>query len=264
MRVRWDGAVPKHDAFGREIGDDTLAGLGGGDRASEPRSAEAPVAHVAAPERDQAVAPEPAVRPRRRRGLGCLVGLVVLVALAAVPIVALVGVIDSATDTFDEITDAIEPPADVEPVVPEPPAQPPRGISGASMIARANFGPALRRMDGLGRAAFIRLSPDRVDAQLVKGARRRDAEVGFEGELSRGPATRGGSGSSTVALSAIDRSAPARLVRASAARFGLRERSIDYLVLSPYPGESHRWTAYFRNGVYVQGDRSGKVLRRIS
>ena len=44
----------------------------------------------------------------------------------------------------------------------------------------------------------------------------------------------------------------------------LREEAAGGVVLMPYPGEGHRWLAYFKNGTYVQGDRHGKVVRKIS
>jgi hypothetical protein len=279
--------VAKYDAFGREIGEDTLAGLGGSDSAPAREAADdgwtdaqlADAAAVApesvepapfvaptepAPAMFQVPAPvAPVVRVRRRRGLGCLVGLIVLAVIAAGPIIAVVGIVDSVEDTFDSTRDAIE---GLPGAVPEinMPAEPPTGIAGRSMVARPNFGRALARFDGMGRVTLIRLSPDRVDAQLVKGRRQRSAQVDFEGELTRGPATPGGAALSTIALSEIDRAAPARLVRASAARYRVRPRGINYLVLMTWPGEGHRWVAYFKNGIYVQGDREGRVVRRIS
>jgi hypothetical protein len=203
--------------------------------------------------------------------MGCFVGLVILLVVVAVPIFAIVSFVGSVDETFDDITDVFEAAPDLEePGAPEgepaAPAKPPSGLRGASMVAPANFGKALRRMEkaGIGRIAFIRLSPDRVDAQLVKGSRQRSAVVDFEGQFTRGPAAPGGSTLSTIAFSAIDRSAPARLVRGSAARYRVRERGVNYLVLSPAGLGSPRWIAYFKNGVYVEGDRHGKVVRKIS
>ena len=288
--------MPKYDAFGREIGEDTLAGLGG--EAGEGATAapadgwtEAQVAEAAssgaAPETPFAPAPpapprpQPQQRPsfelpagsvivRRRRsgGFGCLVTLIVVAAIVAVPIVAVVSFVDDAGDAIDDITGVIESGPDdpnaPEPAAPGTPAKAPSGLAGASMIAPGNFGKGLKRLDGLGRATFIRLSPDRVDAQLVKGSRQRSAQVDFAGEFARSPATARASNLGTIALSAIDRSAPARLVRGSAARYSVREKGINYLVLSLWPGEGHRWVAYFKNGVYVQGNAHGKVMRKIS
>jgi hypothetical protein len=292
--------VPKYDAFGREIGEDTLAGLG----ASEYKPAhEAPadgwtdaqVAEAAAaepePEPEPFVAePEPAgdesashsdvrsshaaaapvfvaptVRVRRRGGAGCLVALIVLAVIAAAPIVAIVSLVGGASDAIDEVTDAFDSlPEDV--VVPEIPETPeaPTGIGGESLVARANFAGALERLGGMGGATLIRLAPERLDAQLVRRARPRSVQVDFQGAVTRGPATGGGAGLTTIALSAIDPGAPARLVRGSAARYKVRTRGINYLVMTPWPGEGHRWIAYFKNGVYVQGDRRGRVVRRIS
>jgi hypothetical protein len=296
-RFRWDAPVPKYDAFGREIGEDTLSGLGGEGAGAAPTpewteaqvaeaaafGSAAPEARAAAP--DAPAAPQPAPRPapsvprfempatgapvvhvRRRSGLGCFVGLVILLVVVAIPILAVVSLVGSAGDAIDDITGVIDSAPD--PAVPEaqePAAKPPSGITGSSMVAQANFGKALRRLDraGLGSPTFIRLSPDRVDAQLSKGSRQRSAQVDFEGDLTRSPASPG-SNLDAIAFSQIDRAAPARLVRGSAARYGVREKGINYLVLMPYPGEGHRWIAYFKNGTYVQGDRHGKVVRKIS
>jgi hypothetical protein len=161
----------------------------------------------------------------------------------------------------------IEPPADLLDRVMAglgAPARPPAGIAGRSMVAPGNFGRALERLGRMGRVATIRLSPDRVEGQLVKGSRQRGAVVDFQGELTRGAAAGGVRGVRTVPLSAIDHRAPARLVRGSAARYSVRPKGIDYLILSPWPGEGHRWVAYLKNGVYVQGDRHGRVVRKIS
>ena len=298
--------MPKYDAFGREIGEDTLAGLGGSSEpAAQPSSEPAgdwTEAQLAAAAADEAVAeaepvpsglppraqadatpprPEPVrfqgfdiptsvppvVRVRRRGGAGCFGLLIVVAVIVAAPILALVG---TAGDAIDEIKDTIDSAPDIEiPQIPEPdapagPATPPHGITGRSMVAKPNFGKALGKLDGMGRVAFIRLSPDRVDSQLVKGSRQRSAQVNFEGELARSPAGPASGTLATVAFAAIDRAAPARLVRGSARRYSVRPNGIDYLVLSPWPGEGHRWVAYFKNGVYVQGDRNGRVVRKIS
>ena len=295
--------MPKYDPFGREIGEDTLAGLGGTESSQEqpvpaeewteaqfaeaasfePVTEPEPAAEPAFAAETPAAAPQPTqmpafeiptappastVRVRRRGGAGCLVMLIVLAVIAAVPILVIVSIVGSAGDAIDEITDVIESAPDVEiPAVPEQPvgpAKPPAGIAGRSMVAPGNFGRALARLRGMGGVAAIRLSPDRVAAQLVKGSRQRGAVVDFEGELTRGAAAGGVPGLGTVPLSAIDRMAPARLVRGSAARYSVRPKGIDYLILSPWPGEGQRWVAYFKNGVYVQGDRNGRVVRRIS
>jgi hypothetical protein len=270
--------VPKYDPFGREIGEDTLAGLGGGEDASPPAAA-------VEPERQQPAgdefashsdvkpspvaatptfeAPAPSVRVRRRGGAGCLVALIVLAVIAAAPIIAIVSVVGSATDAIDEVQDAFDSVPEI-PDVPELPADPPSGVRGESLVAPRNFAEALERIGGIGGATMLRLAPERLDAQLARGRRERSVQVTFQGELTRGPATRGGAVLEAIPLSAIDTGAPARLVRGSAARYRVRPRGINYLVLMPDPAAGHRWIAYFKNGIYVQGDRNGRVVRRIS
>jgi hypothetical protein len=304
--------VPEYDAFGREIGENTLAGLGGGDEyaparkpprdgwsdeqlaeaaavepdaeatAAEPLSdgwsgaaapsgdaaAEAPAAQPAfeAPEHEPTAPafgqPAATVRVRKRTGAGCLAGLIVLVVIAAVPIFAVVGIVGSASDAIDEVTDAFESLPDGPPVIPEV-SPPPAGVQGASLVARANLAPALERLAPMGRAATMRLAPERIDALLVKGSQQRLVQLTNDGALTRGPAAERSGGLPPIALAAIDPAAPARLVRRSAARFDVRPADINYLVLSAAPG-GHRWVAYFKNGVYVEGDRRGRVIRRIS
>ena len=303
--------MPKYDAFGREVGEDTLAGLGGDNNVSTGASAtplgdwtedqvEAAASYGATAAPDAPPTPEPTpepppmptpevgsgfpgesglqvagprvIRVRRRTGLGCLVGLVVLLAIAAAPIIAIVSVVGGAGDAFDEITGAIDSAPDIDSVTRapdalEPPAKPPTGLGGASMVAPANFGKGLKQMEQAvpGKVMSIRLSPDRIDAQLVDGRRQRSAQVNFEGELVRGTTTPNTTNIDGIAYPDIDRSAPARLVRGSAARFNVREKGINYLVLSPDSiSGGQRWIAYFKNGIYVEGDRNGKVVRRIS
>ena len=300
--------MPKYDAFGREVGEDTLAGLGGDNNAAASASATpadgwteaqvkaaasydataAPAAPTATPPPPRPPAPQAmpmpgsgsglpgsgarVVRVRRRSGLGCLVGLVFLLAIAAAPIIAIVSLVDDAGDAFDEITGVIDSAPDIDSVTRDPdalelPAKPPTGLGGASMVSPANFGKGLKQMEQEvpGKVTFIRLSPDRLDAQLVKGSKQRSAQVNFEGELVSGPATANGGNLGGIAYSDINRSAPARLVRGSAAKYDVREKGINYLVLSPDSiSGGQRWIAYFKNGVYVEGDRNGKVVRRIS
>ena len=293
--------MPKYDAFGREVGEDTLAGLGGDNNVSTGASAtplgdwtedqvEAAASYGATAVPDAPPTPEPpqmptpevgsglpvagprVIRVGRRSGLGCLVGLVVLLAIAAAPIIAIVSVVGDAGDAFDEITGVIDSAPDIDTVTRapdalEPPAKPPTGLGGASMVAPANFGKGLKQMEQAvpGKVMSIRLSPDRIDAQLVDGRRQRSAQFNFEGELVRGAETPNTTNTDGIAYPDIDRSAPARLVRGSAARFNVREKGINYLVLSPgsFSG-GQRWIAYFKNGIYVEGDRNGKVVRRIS
>ena len=279
---RWDHRVPKYDAFGREIGEDTLAGLGGSSHAApqpverpEPRAEPLPE-RAAEPAAPTVPAPAPAMAipgPRRRRagGVGCLVGLVILAAVVAGPIIAVVSFIGAADDAIDEVKGALDGTQIQDLGVETVDEPPPVGIAGRSMVRERNFGGALQtlRDEGLGGGAvLIRLSPDRVWAQLAKGGRIRGATIDHRGELDPGTATAGGGGGlKPIPLGEIDAGAPVRLVRASAERFpALRPNRLDYLVGMRDPiGGGQRWLAYYRDDRgYVEGDRRGRIQRRVT
>jgi hypothetical protein len=298
--------VPEYDAFGREIGEDTLSGLGGSDAESkagpEPASQWtseqlAQAAARPAPEPVIAPPPQPAPQPfqaqpqpqpqpqapriqspsfnvpvgslptvrRRRGGVGCLIGLVILAAVIAGPVIAVVSLVDDASDTIDKVTGTIDGLDPAAPDDPGKPVKPPTGIAGRSLIAPRNFDRAVRRIEdaGIGRIALLRLAPERLDVQVAKGSRQRSVQVTFDGDFTRAPATAGGTSMPTLAYSDIEPRAPARLVRASR-RYGVRPKGINYLVLSNLPGIGLRWVAYFKNGVYVAGDRNGRNPQKIS
>lgn len=206
--------------------------------------------------------------PRRRRsGVGCLVGLVVLAGVIAIPVFAVISLVGDATDTIDSVTgtiDSLDPGAPDEDE-PGQPARPPTGIAGTSMVARPHVVRAVRRIEraGIGRIWQFRLAPERLDVVTVKGSRLRTAQINYKGDFTRGPDTPGGAGARPIAFSDIDAAAPARLVRASK-RYGVRPKQINYLVLSNLPGIGVRWVAYFKNGVYVAGDRHGRGPQKIS
>jgi hypothetical protein len=274
--------VPEYDAFGREIGEDTLAGLGGRDATVRPAPVPSPAPAPEAP-RTETPPPEASVfttpdaplrrvRERRGRGLGCLVGLVILAAVVAGPIIAVVSIVGSASDTIDGVTGVLDDIATIDPQdAPETPdvPVPPVGIEGRSMIAPANVGAAFKRLkgDGVKRVSQITLRPDRIDAGTVKGRRQRDVLFTFDGSVQRGDARPANQALGTVALADLDPKAAARLVRNCAKRFRVRERGINYVIAMNdiFAGDGgHRWTAYFKNGIYVEGDERGRVVRRIS
>jgi hypothetical protein len=284
VRFRWDAAVPEYDAFGREIGENTLAGLGG-----DPNAARAPRAEPAPAPADgwtePATRPEPATRTeperpqvtfsvpegapvtvmpgvgrRRGKGLGCLVALLIAGAVVAGPVIGLVAFVDSATDAIDDVTDTIDPDVLELPdgVVP------PTGIAGDSMIAADNLARGLREVRGEGftRATGIDARPDRLTVTVVKGGRMRDIVVSSEGGVERGEPSRANVAFGTFSLAAVDPAAPARLVRGAAKRYRVKAKGINYVLAGPEPG-GHQWRAYFKSGIYVEGDASGRVIRRF-
>jgi hypothetical protein len=284
--------VPEYDAFGREIGENTLSGLGGDTPAApprvEPEPAPAPTAAdgwsettVPRPEPERPPEPPqvtfsipegapvtvvPGVRKRRGGGLGCLVGLVILGAVVAGPIIAVVSIVGSASDAIDGVTDALDPERLNLPdaPVPDPPA-PPTGITGRSMLAKGNVAGALGQ---LGQAGFtkvvdVTIWPDRFDAETVKGGKARDFVIHVEGGVARGDPGPANPARGSFPIAALDPAAPARLVRNSVKRYRVREQGIDYVIAGRGFDGGQVWRAYFKNGVYVEGDAKGRVIRRF-
>jgi hypothetical protein len=267
--------VPEYDAFGREIGENTLAGLGGESAAPrrEPVAHEAPAPRVepppeeTEPERMTFSVPKGApitVIPGRRRtsGLGCLVGVAILGAIVVGPVIGLVGFVGSATDVIEDVTDSLDPDALPLPEELLPPAV---GVTGDSMIARDNLAGALDevRDEEHTRASAIDVRPDRVTFTVVRNGRQRDLEIRRRGNLERSAPSAENRAAGTIGLAAVDPAAPARLVRAAARRYRVRPRAIDYVLAGPEPGGGHHWRAYFKSGVYVEGDAAGRVIRRF-
>jgi hypothetical protein len=280
---RCDGmpAVPEYDAFGREIGENTLAGLGA-DSNPQPETAaaqpsrETPVARATAPEapRMTSSVPEgapatalPGVGKRRGAGLGCVVALVVAAAVIAGPVIGVIAIFGEAKDAIDDVTDAFDPGTIDLPDGPAVPGEgpPPTGIAGDSLIAPSNFSHALSAMEqaAFTRATRIDLRPDRLTVTAVTGPDVRDVRITYTAAVEAGDPSPLNAASGTLALSALEPAAPARLVRGAAKRYPVKPKGINYVLTDPGPDGGHHWRAYFKNGVYVEGDAKGRVIRRF-
>jgi hypothetical protein len=237
--------VPDHDAFGREIGEDSLAGLRGD-------------AHAVAAPATRPEEPEAPPAPSERRGAAPLGVALLVVAALGLGAVLVVLSVDTGEESLPAAT-STGTAADA------PGGRAPRGLGRGSLLRPRAFAGALARLRGerLGRVQSIRLAPDRVDAQLLgPDGRLRAVQVRSGAELAVLSISEAGP-QETVAFRRIDASAPQRLVRAAAERLGRRPATIDYLVLTP-SGRAGAWAAYFRSGEIVAGDSSGRVTRRIA
>ena len=294
--------MPKYDAFGREIGEDTLAGLGG-DPSSQPRPApapepadgwsQAPAEPAAEPVRSASPSeapiappqqPRPAPfsipgqipvtgRPKRTRnvfgGLGCLFSLLVVGIVIAVPAFVVISLVGDTANTIDDVRDAFEDRQDeTTPPPVEEVAPPPTGITGDSMMRPANLAAAievLRRQKG--DLGTLTLWPDRVNAELIT---RRDNETNvvltYDGELRKGDPVDVGIPQDTIDWDLIDPAVPARFVKRAAERFDLNAARIDYVIgeHDAFDDEPLRWLAYFKGGAIIEGNENGRPERRIS
>ena len=137
------------------------------------------------------------------------------------------------------------------------------------MIAPDNVAGAFKRLkgDGVKTVAQITIWPERLLADTVKGRRERDVQFNADGSVQRGDPSPANQALGTVRIADLDPKSPARLVRNSAKRFPVREQRINYVIAmnDVFTGDGgHRWIAYFKNGIYVEGDERGRVVRRIN
>jgi hypothetical protein len=250
-------SVPEYDAFGREVGANTLSGLGSG--APTRAAPEAEAAPVETPE----PAPSPLRPPRRRRrrgaGFVALFVLVIVLAPLAIGGLAIFSAVDGATDAVRRGVATI-----AAPEVSAAPAVPPKGVSGRSLVRRDHFAAALAKLSGSElRLTHLRLAPARIDAQLLtRGGRLRSVQVLPGGATQRlGPDSGSGFDSTgTIPISRLDPRAPQRLARRGAAKLHVRVATLQYLVPTLFSGKV-TWVAYFEHARYVLGDAAGRFQR---
>jgi hypothetical protein len=292
--------VPKYDAFGREIGEETLEGLGGRPEATprpvEPRpEPAAPRAAVPAPEapaRPEAPTPPdaaarqalaaqlrgaleqeaaaratatPPVGPVVRRSTarrGCLVAFVLIVAMAGLAVAGVVLLVGSVKNEIDSggSSGTIRIPTEK----PAKPAVAPRGLGARSLVRRANFAAALKKLPGSGlRLTHLRLAPEQINTQLLtRGGRLRTVLVQPGGAIERlGPDSGPGFDStSTIPFARLRPGAPERLARQGAAKLHVPVSTLQYLVPTLFSG-TLTWAAYFKRARYVIGDAAGRWQR---
>jgi hypothetical protein len=252
----------ERDPFGREHGEDPLAGMGWRvPTETAPAAAEAaPAAAVETPSPDpepadpRAWVPAPARRGRRTglRAASLVIRLAIIVAVGVVVAGGLVRVGGSIDDAIDRVQ-----PLQVDPES----APPPVGLDRESYLRSENLRGALARLRGEGRVQSVRLAPDRIDARLVSTKRR----VVWNFRAGQDPRRVVGAPyydfETTIALSQIDPTAPARLVRVAARRAHLSVDDVDYLYIQRNVGRA-RWVLYFKGGDHYTADRHGRHVER--
>ena len=281
--------MPKYDAFGREIGEDTLDGLGSGatanpapqpedgysGAAAEPVAAE-PAARAEPPVFTTQPQPQPRserpgvtipLRPQRRRRSGrglifvFLFILFIFVAPLVIGAIAIFNTVDSATEAVrGGIKDGLES----VPATPAKPAAAPKGVAGRSLVRKANFAAALAKLRGSElRLTHMRLAPERIDVTLLtRAGRLRHVQVQPGGAIKQfGPDSgEGFDQTRTIPFARLNAGAPQRLARRGAAKLGVPVSTLQYLVPTYFSG-AITWAAYFKRGRYVLGDAAGRYQR---
>jgi hypothetical protein len=234
--------VAKYDAFGREIGEDTLSGLGGGSPVATP----AQPAEPSAPERT----PKPARRRRTRPGAG-FVFLIVLIGIA----------IQAFVTTGDDESAVAPAERGVTPNMKgvSPPLDKAESLAGAARFESAMA--SLRSAD-LGRLTHLRVARDRIDAQLLAGKGRiRIVQISPSLEVrTLATSVTGSRADDSFGYSVIRPRAPQRLARQAARRLGRSPSQVDYWVFSRFAG-ALQWAVYFRDARHAVGDIDGRLDR---
>jgi hypothetical protein len=250
----------ERDPFGREHGEDPLAGMGWRvPTEAAPATAEAgPAAAVETPEPEpappvdpRAWAPAPARRRRRFNGWRAA-SLVIIVAVG----VAIAGALVRVGGSINEAIDPVQP-LEVDPEA----APPPVGLDRESYLRTENFRTALARLRGDGRVQSVRVTPDRITARLVSTKRRAVWNFRAGQEPQRVVGAPYYDFDTTIALSQIDANAPARLARAAARRAHRSVNDVDYLYIQRNVGRA-RWVLYFKDRAHYTADRHGRHVER--
>jgi hypothetical protein len=248
----------ERDPFGREQGEDPLAGMGWR-LPAEPTPATAEAAPPAVVETVQTPEPEapPSVDPRawvpvaRRRGpsgwrmASWLVRLAILGAVG----VAVASVAVQVGDSIDAARDALPETA--------PATAPPRGLDANSYLVPENFRSALTRMRGEGRVQSVRVAPAAIEARLVSSQRRVVWNMRVGQPAQRIVAPPYYDFETSIAFSQIDPEAPARFARAAAHRAHRSVDDVDFLFLQRNVGRP-RWVLYFEDRDHYTADRHGR------
>lgn len=259
--------MPEYDAFGREIGEDTLAEWRSGSSGLPTAPAAEPPAPAPAPAAVTSGAPPVSAPPARvrfqrppRRKPRIRFRWIALLIAGWIGI----NVFQNVADKVDEAARSIKIPSVA---VPSPQADAPVGLAPRSLLRPAAFERALADLRGrdIGRIQSLRVAPERIDASLLTP---RGTLVSVQlrprGEFQRFSESGSGFGGiATIPYGKLDPRVPQRLVRAAAERLGRPVSRIDYLVPTLSSGELS-WGAYFKGGAIFLANERGKITRRIS
>jgi hypothetical protein len=242
------------DAFGREKGEDTLSEMGW--RAATPAAWQPPpvapgdpLAAAAPPGWPDpapvtttppvpAPAPTFARRAPRRRGPS-LARLLIPLAVLGVGFIGVGAAVNAGRDAIN----GIKLPTRVTPT----------GLAPGSLFRPAALRAAMAKLPP-GRLVSLRVAPEQIQAQTVRGSTRHTATVGFDGDVTD---TTTPAGPSQPTLEP-DTAAPARMVRTAARRAGRTAAAVDYLV-----SLDRTWQLFFKDGTHYSANAAGRKVKKV-
>ncbi|MDA0163406.1 hypothetical protein OM076_24245 [Solirubrobacter ginsenosidimutans] len=267
----------ERDAFGREKGEDPLAGLGWSSSAGtptptpvtptpQPASVSTPGPTMTAGEPltggDAGTGGAPAWTPgpqasytrrRRRRARGIIVPLVII-GFVAVAIGGATTAFNAGNDALNNFSNSIEQATKNDPTsTSNSPSSP-----GTSLTQSAALKAALAKLPA-GDLQLLRLAPDRINANVIVKGKLHVVQVDAGGEVNdvSTPATGGGTG--TIKVNSV---APSRIIKTATKRTGRRPSSVSYLVLIHILGKDE-WQLYFDDGTHFSASANGKKVHRV-
>jgi hypothetical protein len=259
----------ERDAFGREIGEDSLASMGWTSSVTpapdtvtpgDPPAAPAPTAFNAgeatAPfsrPKPQPAEPEPAAPPRPpaptfsrpRRGGPSIVRAGFLIAFLGVLAIGVSKAVEVGGHAVDDIRgkiEAIEP----KPAAPSPSAP-------ESLLRPAPLRDALSKLPA-GRLVFVRIDADSIDAQVIRAGKRHTVHMSSNGPNAEVTTPVGVDQKGFE----LNPEAPLRAARTAARRAGLQVDDLAYIV-----GTEQGWTLFFQGALQYRANLSGRKVRKV-
>ncbi|HEY6888860.1 MAG TPA: hypothetical protein VI300_13800, partial [Solirubrobacter sp.] len=238
----------ERDAFGREKGEDSLAGLGWSSSAGTPTPTPVPVTPAPRPASVSTPSPmmtagEPLTggaagtgsapawtpgpqasytRRRRRRARGVIVPLMII-GFVAVAIGGATTAFNAGNDALNTFSNSIEQATKNDPTnTTGSPSSP-----GTSLTQSAALKAALAKLPA-GRLQLLRVAPDRINANVIVKGKLHVVQVSAGGEVNDVATPSSGGGTGTIKVNSV---APSRIIDTATRRTGRRPSSVDYLVL---------------------------------
>ncbi|WP_028067212.1 hypothetical protein [Solirubrobacter soli] len=257
----------ERDAFGREKGEDSLAGMGWSSSmgsSATPTPTPTPVKPTMSagdlPPNGPAQAWTPGprqsyTRRRRRSAIGVIVPLFVI-GFIALAIGGSIFAFNAGNDALDSITSTIDSATNSTTTTTTSTTKTSKS-KGTSLMTAAALKAALAQLPK-GDIELLRLAPDRLNANVIVDGKMHVVQVTAGGDVQdiTTPAT------GRAAPIKVNTAAPLRIVRTAAKRAGRHVSDIDYLVLIDLLGKDE-WQLYFKDGTHFSANANGKRVHKV-